>query len=144
MKITPAHDPNDFEVGKRHDLPIIRVLTYDGHMTGADDKAAADALKASGHASADEPDVLDCGKYAGMTAAEARKAIVADLQEAGYLKEIEPLKHEVGTCYRCHTVIEPMVSKQWFVKMEPLAKPAIESVEKARSSLCRTALPRTT
>ena len=65
-----------------------------------------------------------------MTAAEARKAIVADLQEAGYLKEIEPLKHEVGTCYRCHTVIEPMVSKQWFVKMEPLAKPAIESVEK--------------
>ena len=130
VKITPAHDPNDFEVGKRHDLPIIRVLTYDGHMTGADDKAAADALKASGHASADEPDVLDCGKYAGMTAAEARKAIVADLQEAGYLKEIEPLKHEVGTCYRCHTVIEPMVSKQWFVKMEPLAKPAIESVEK--------------
>ena len=74
--------------------------------------------------------MLDCGKYAGMTAAEARKAIVADLQEAGYLKEIEPLKHEVGTCYRCHTVIEPMVSKQWFVKMEPLAKPAIESVEK--------------
>ena len=130
VKITPAHDPNDFEVGKRHDLPIIRVLTYDGHMTGAADKAAADALKASGHASADEPDVLDCGKYAGMTAAEARKAIVADLQEAGYLKEIEPLKHEVGTCYRCHTVIEPMVSKQWFVKMEPLAKPAIESVEK--------------
>ena len=130
VKITPAHDPNDFEVGKRHDLPIIRVLTYDGRMTGADDKAAADALKASGHASADEPDVLDCGKYAGMTAAEARKAIVADLQEAGYLKEIEPLKHEVGTCYRCHTVIEPMVSKQWFVKMEPLAKPAIESVEK--------------
>ena len=75
VKITPAHDPNDFEVGKRHDLPIIRVLTYDGHMTGADDKAAADALKASGHASADEPDVLDCGKYAGMTAASTTLAI---------------------------------------------------------------------
>ena len=109
---------------------MIRVLTYDGHMTGADDKAAADALKASGHASADEPDVLDCGKYAGMTTLEARKAILADLKEGGFLKEIEPLKHEVGTCYRCHSTIEPMVSKQWFVKMEPLAKPAIESVEK--------------
>ena len=130
VKITPAHDPNDFEVGKRHDLPIIRVLTYDGHMTGADDKAAADALKASGHASADEPDVLDCGKYAGMTALEARKAILADLEACGALKETEPLTHDVGTCYRCHSVIEPMVSKQWFVKMEPLAKPAIESVEK--------------
>ena len=130
VKMTPAHDPNDFEVGKRHDLPIIRVLTYDGHMTGADDKAAADALKASGHASADEPDVLDCGKYAGMTTLEARKAILADLKEGGFLKEIEPLKHEVGTCYRCHSTIEPMISKQWFVKMEPLAKPAIESVEK--------------
>ena len=130
VKITPAHDPNDFEVGQRHNLPIVRVFTYDGRMTGADDKAAADALKASGHASADEPDVLDCGKYAGMTTLEARKAILADLKEGGFLKEIEPLKHEVGTCYRCHSTIEPMVSKQWFVKMEPLAKPAIESVEK--------------
>ena len=130
VKITPAHDPNDFEVGKRHDLPMIRVLTYDGHMTGAADKAAVDAEKAAGRAAADEPDVLDCGKYAGMTALEARKAILADLKEGGFLKEIEPLKHEVGTCYRCHSTIEPMVSKQWFVKMEPLAKPAIESVEK--------------
>ena len=77
-----------------------------------------------------EPEVLDCGKYAGMTTLEARKAILADLKEGGFLKEIEPLKHEVGTCYRCHSTIEPMVSKQWFVKMEPLAKPAIESVEK--------------
>ena len=74
--------------------------------------------------------MLDCGKYAGMTALEARKAILADLKEGGFLKEIEPLKHEVGTCYRCHSTIEPMISKQWFVKMEPLAKPAIESVEK--------------
>ena len=130
VKITPAHDPNDFEVGKRHDLPMIRVLTYDGRMTGAADKAAVDAEKAAGRAAADEPDVLDCGKYAGMTALEARKAILADLEACGALKETEPLTHEVGTCYRCHSVIEPMVSKQWFVKMEPLAKPAIESVEK--------------
>ena len=130
VKITPAHDPNDFEVGKRHNLPMIRVLTYDGHMTGAADKAAADTLKASGRAAADEPDVLDCGKYAGMTAMEAREAILKDLEAGGYLKSVEPIKHDVGTCYRCHSVIEPMVSKQWFVKMEPLAKPAIESVEK--------------
>ena len=130
VKITPAHDPNDFEVGKRHDLPMIRVLTYDGHMTGAADKAAADALFAAGKNTVNEPHVLDCGKYAGMTTLEARKAILADLKEGGFLKEIEPLKHEVGTCYRCHSTIEPMISKQWFVKMEPLAKPAIESVEK--------------
>ena len=77
----------------------------------------------------DEPTVLDCGKYAGMTTLEARKAIVEDLKALGLLKSVEPLKHEVGTCYRCHTVVEPMVSKQWFVKMEPLAKPAIESVK---------------
>ena len=130
VKITPAHDPNDFEVGLRHNLPIVRVFTYDGHMTGAADKAAADALFTSGKNTINEPEVLDCGKYAGMTTLEARKAILADLKEGGFLKEIEPLKHEVGTCYRCHSTIEPMVSKQWFVKMEPLAKPAIESVEK--------------
>ena len=130
VKITPAHDPNDFEVGLRHDLPIVRVFTYDGHMTGAEDKAAADAVFAAGKNTVNEPHVLDCGKYAGMTTIEARKAIVEDLKEGGYLKEVEPLKHEVGTCYRCHSVIEPMVSKQWFVRMEPLAKPAIESVEK--------------
>ena len=99
-------------------------------MTGAADKAAADALFAAGKNTVNEPHVLDCGKYAGMTALEARKAILADLKEGGFLKETEPLKHEVGTCYRCHSTIEPMVSKQWFVKMEPLAKPAIESVEK--------------
>ena len=130
VKITPAHDPNDFEVGLRHGLPIVRVFTYDGHMTGAADKAAADALFGAGKNAINEPEVLDCGKYAGMTTLEARKAILADLEAGGFLKEIEPLKHEVGTCYRCHSTIEPMVSKQWFVKMEPLAKPAIESVEK--------------
>ena len=130
VKITPAHDPNDFEVGRRHDLPMIRVLTYDGRMTGAQDKAAADELRASGHAAADEPEVLDCGKYAGMTALEARKEILRDLETCGALKEAESIRHDVGTCYRCHNVIEPMISKQWFVKMEPLAKPAIEAVEK--------------
>ena len=130
VKITPAHDPNDFEVGKRHNLPIVRTFTYDGYLTGAADKAAADELRASGKATVDEPEVLDCGKYAGMDTMTARKAILADLEAGGYIKEIEPLKHDVGTCYRCHSSIEPMVSKQWFVKMELLAKPAIECVEK--------------
>ena len=129
VKITPAHDPNDFEVGQRHNLPIVRVFTYDGHMTGAKEKAENDALFASGKATVGEPRVIDCGKYAGMTTMEARKAIVRDLEAGGCLKSVEPLKHEVGTCYRCHTTIEPMVSKQWFVKMEPLAKPAIECVK---------------
>ena len=129
VKITPAHDPNDFEVGQRNNLPIVRTFTYDGHLTGAEDKRIADELIASGRASENEPEVLDCGKYAGMTTMEARKAILADLEAGGYIKEIEPLKHEVGTCYRCHNTIEPMVSKQWFVRMVPLAKPAIEAVE---------------
>ncbi len=133
VKITPAHDPNDFEVGKRHNLPMVRTFTYDGHMTGAADKAVYDELVASGKATADEPEVLDCGKYAGMSTAEARKAILADLEEGGYIKYIEPIKHEVGTCYRCSTNIEPMVSKQWFVRMEPLAIPAIEAVEKGET-----------
>ncbi|MBQ2973902.1 MAG: valine--tRNA ligase [Clostridia bacterium] len=133
VKITPAHDPNDFEVGLRHNLPMVRTFTYDGHLTGAADKAVYDELIASGKAAADEPEVLDCGKYAGMTTLEARKAILADLEAGGYIKEIEPRAHEVGTCYRCHTSIEPMVSKQWFVRMEPLAKPAIEAVEKGET-----------
>ena len=133
VKITPAHDPNDFEVGQRHNLPIVRVFTYDGHMTGAQDKQENDELFASGKASVNEPYVLDCGKYAGMTTDEARKEIVKDLQASGNLKSIEPLKHEVGTCYRCHTTVEPMVSRQWFVKMEPLAKPAIECVKDGRT-----------
>ena len=130
VKITPAHDPNDFEVGNRHDLPRVRVFTYDGYMTGAKEAAEAAELIASGRAAEGEPEVLDCGKYAGMTTDECRKVIVEDLKAGGYLKEIEPLAHEVGTCYRCHSTIEPMVSKQWFVRMVPLAKPAIESVEK--------------
>ncbi len=133
VKITPAHDPNDFEVGQRCNLPIVRTFTYDGHLTGAEDKRIADELIASGRATENEPEVLDCGKYAGMTTMEARKAILADLEAGGYIKEIEPLKHEVGTCYRCHSTIEPMVSKQWFVRMVPLAKPAIEAVEKGET-----------
>ncbi len=133
VKITPAHDPNDFEVGQRNNLPIVRTFTYDGRLTGAEDKKIADELIASGRAAENEPEVLDCGKYAGMTTMEARKAILADLEAGGYIKEIEPLKHEVGTCYRCHSTIEPMVSKQWFVRMVPLAKPAIEAVEKGET-----------
>ncbi|MBQ3137543.1 MAG: valine--tRNA ligase [Clostridia bacterium] len=104
VKITPAHDPNDFEVGIRCNLPVLNVMTDDGFMN---EKA---------------------GKYAGMSLMECRKAIIADLDAAGALVKIEPTKHEVGTCYRCHTSVEPRVSKQWFVKMEPLAKPAIKVV----------------
>ena len=133
VKITPAHDPNDYEVGLRHNLPIVRAFTYDGHMTGAADKAASEELFASGKATVNEPEVIDCGKYAGMTTAEARKAIVEDLKAIGALKSIEPLEHEVGTCYRCHTTVEPMVSKQWFVKMKPLAEPAIEAVRSGKT-----------
>ncbi len=129
VKITPAHDPNDFEVGQRHNLPMVRCFTYDGFMTGAADLQAYQELAASGHMTEDEPEVLDCGKYAGMNTADARKAIVADLEALGLLKEIEPLKHDVGTCYRCHNTIEPMVSKQWFVRMQSLAEPAIKAVE---------------
>ncbi len=104
VKITPAHDPNDFEVGKRCHLPMEVVLTEDAKITE------------------------NYPKYAGMDRYEARKAIVEDLRAGGYLAEIEDLNHEVGTCYRCGTTIEPMLSLQWFVKMEPLAKPAIEAV----------------
>ena len=108
VKITPSHDPNDFEVGQRHNLPIVKVLDETAHMTA------------------------DCGKYAGMDRYEARKAIVADLEAGGYLEKIEPHAHNVGTCYRCGTTIEPMVSKQWFVRMVPLAGPAIDAVRDGR------------
>ncbi|MCI5659895.1 MAG: class I tRNA ligase family protein, partial [Clostridium sp.] len=104
VKITPAHDPNDFEVGLRHNLEVINVLTPDAKI------------------------VDDYPKYAGMDRYEARKAIVDDLQAEGALVEIEDYSHNVGTCYRCGTTVEPRVSKQWFVKMEPLAKPAVEVV----------------
>ncbi len=109
VKITPAHDPNDFEVGLRHDLPVITVTTEDGHMNEL------------------------AGKYAGMTLMDCRKAVVKDLEDGGYLVKTEPLKHNVGSCYRCRTVIEPRVSQQWFVKMKPLADPAIEAVRSGRT-----------
>ena len=133
VKITPAHDPNDYEVGQRCSLPIVRVFTYDGFMTGAADAAAYEELKAKGKLAENEPEVLDCGKYAGMDTMTARKAIVADLEALGQLKQVKEHTHDVGTCYRCHTTIEPMVSKQWFVRMEPLAKPAIKAVREGET-----------
>ena len=105
VKITPAHDPNDFEVGLRHGLQQIRVM---------DDRAVMNE---------------NAGRYAGMGRYEARKKIVEDLKELGLLAKIEGHKHNVGTCYRCGTVIEPILSRQWFVKMKPLAEPAIEVVK---------------
>ncbi len=104
VKITPAHDPNDFEVGVRHNLPVINVMTDDAKITD------------------------DYPKYAGMDRFEARAAIVADLEAGGYLVRVEDHEHNVGTCYRCGTTIEPRVSLQWFVKMADLAKPAIDAV----------------
>ena len=104
LKITPAHDPNDFTIGNKYNLPIINMMTADGKI------------------------VEDYPKYAGLDRFEARERIVEDLKAEGYLVKIEPHAHNVGTCYRCGTIIEPRVSKQWFVKMEPLAKRALEVV----------------
>ncbi|MBE6754225.1 MAG: valine--tRNA ligase, partial [Ruminococcaceae bacterium] len=109
VKITPAHDPNDFEVGLRHNLPVINVMNEDA------------SINENG------------GRFCGMSAADCRKAIVAELEEGGYLIKVEPIKHNVGTCYRCSTVVEPRVSMQWFVKMKPLAEPAIEAVRKGET-----------
>ena len=108
VKITPAHDPNDFLVGQRHGLEQIRVLNDDA------------TVNAFG------------GKYEGMDRYAARKAIVEDLEKEGFLVKVEDHSHNVGTCYRCHTTVEPMTSNQWFVKMEPLAKPALEVVYDGR------------
>ncbi len=105
VKITPAHDPNDFEVGARHSLPILNVMTDDGRMNE------------------------NAGRFEGMDRYECRKAIVKELDEGNYLVKIEPVKHNVGACYRCHTTVEPRVSMQWFVDMKPLAKPAIDIVK---------------
>ena len=109
VKITPAHDPNDFEVGLRHDLPVIRVMNDDGTMNEL------------------------AGKYAGLDRYEARKQIVADMEKLGLLVKIEPHTHNVGHCSRCGSTLEPIVSKQWFVKMTPLAKPAINAVMKNKT-----------
>lgn len=106
VKITPAHDPNDFAVGQRHDLPVLDTFTDDGHLY---DQA---------------------GVYAGMDFATARKAIVRDLEALGLVEKCENYTHSVGCCCRCGTTVEPKVSTQWFVRMEPLAKPAIEAVRR--------------
>lgn len=105
VKITPAHDPNDFEVGLRHNLPVINVMTDDAKITE------------------------DYPAYAGLDRYEARKKIVEDLEKDGFLVKIEEHAHNVGTCYRCGTTVEPRVSTQWFVKMKPLAQPAIDAVK---------------
>lgn len=104
VKITPSHDPNDFEIGLRHSLPDLVVIDKAGNMTE------------------------EAGKYQGLDRYECREQIVADLKEQGYLLKIEEHNHAVGHCYRCDTIIEPLVSSQWFVKMKPLAKPAIQAV----------------
>ncbi|MGM0421404.1 MAG: valine--tRNA ligase [Bacillota bacterium] len=105
VKVTPAHDPNDFEIGERNDLEQIRVIDFDGRMTA--------------HA----------GKYEGMKSKDCREQVINDLEELGLLKKVEKHEHSVGHCYRCDEVVEPMISKQWFVDMQPLAEPAIQAVK---------------
>lgn len=104
VKVTPAHDPNDYEMGLRHNLPQVKVIDNLGKMT-------------------------DAGKYTGLDRYECRKQIVADLEAGGWLVKVENHEHAVGHCHRCHTTVEPLISDQWFVKMESLAKPAIEAVK---------------
>jgi len=108
VKITPAHDPNDFEIGQRHNLPMVQVIDTKGYMNE------------------------NAGKYSGQERYEARKNIINDLKDLGLLVKEEDYTHNVGHCYRCSTVIEPLVSKQWFVKMKPLAKPAIRVVKEGK------------
>jgi valyl-tRNA synthetase len=105
VKITPAHDPNDFEAGKRHDLPSIKVIDEDAKMTAA------------------------AGRFAGLDRFEARRQVVAELERLGLMEKIEPYKLSVGKCHRCKTIVEPLVSKQWWMSMKPLAEPAIRAVE---------------
>ena len=109
VKMTPAHDPNDFEVGLRHNLEVIRVL---------DDNGKVNELG---------------GKYQGLDRYEARKQIVSDLEAGGYLVKVEDYSHNVGTCYRCHNDVEPIISAQWFVKMKPLAQEAIRVVKEGET-----------
>ncbi len=108
VKITPAHDPNDFELGRRHNLPLIRIMEDDGKMSE------------------------EAGKYKGIDRFEARSKLVLELDNGGFLNKIEDYAHSVGHCYRCKTTIEPAVSKQWFVKMKPLAEPAIKAVQEGQ------------
>ncbi len=108
LKVTPAHDPNDFEIGRRHNLPQVQAIDEKGIMTA------------------------ECGKYEGLDRMECRKQVLRDLKTQGLLVKVEDLEHAVGHCYRCNTVVEPMLSKQWFVRMKPLAEPAIEAVKDGR------------
>ncbi|MCS6953543.1 MAG: valine--tRNA ligase [Bryobacterales bacterium] len=108
VKITPAHDPNDFEAGRRHNLPRIQVIGETGHMTA------------------------EAGRYAGLDRFEARRRVVADLEDLGLIEKIEPYQVALGKCQRCKTVVEPLVSTQWFVRTKPLAEPAIRVVEEGR------------
>jgi valyl-tRNA synthetase len=111
LKVTPAHDPNDFEIGIRHDLPRVKVIGDDGRMTA------------------------EAGRFQGLTREECRKAVLEALEEQGLLKKTEPIRHGVGHCYRCHTVIEPNLSKQWFVKAGPLAEKAIAAVRNGETRI---------
>ena len=111
VKVTPGHDPTDFEIGLRHELPIVLVIGTDDRMTDA------------------------AGKFAGMPKLEARKALVADLKAEGLILKVEPLRHAVGHCQRCGTVAEPLVMEQWFVRIKPLADPAIEAVRDGRTRI---------
>jgi valyl-tRNA synthetase len=111
LKITPAHDPNDFEIGRKHDLPIVKVIGDDGKMTDA------------------------AGKYASLDRHECRKAVINDLKAGGLLKKIEDYKHGIGHCYRCGTIIEPNLSRQWFVKTRPLAQKAMEAVRSKKTRI---------
>ena len=105
VKITPAHDPNDYEVGLRHNLEVINILTEDGHLNEF------------------------AGKFCTLYKEDARPLVAKELEEKGYLVKVEPYTHNVGVCYRCHSTVEPAISDQWFVKMETLAKPAIDAVK---------------
>ena len=108
IKVTPGHDPVDFEIGRRHNLPIRTVIGFDGKMTA------------------------EAGRYAGLDRFECRKRIVEDMKALGLIEKIEPYRHAVGVCHRCKTVVEPLVSKQWFVQMKPLAEAAIKAVREGR------------
>ena len=111
LKVTPAHDPNDFEIGLRHDLPAVKVIGDDGMMTP------------------------EAGEFEGLDRFEARKAVIEALKKEKLLEKIEPYKHSVGHCYRCHTMVEPNLSRQWFVKAKPLAQKAIEAVKSGQTRI---------
>jgi len=119
IKVTPGHDATDFEIGRRHNLPIRTVIGFDGKMTSL------------------------AGKYVGLDRFETRKRIVEDMKELGLIDRIEPYRHSVGVCYRCRTVVEPLVSKQWYVRTKPLAEPAIKAVRSGKIKIVPRAWSKT-